>query len=117
MRNFKKMFPQFGLNKTMIFRVVPQKKSNGVKSYDLGGQLISPNLKSMRPENFSVMLSGSGQRFVGTTSASRADQHKIGNHTALTLCINRKGLSFVVFKKYGPMTPPEHNAQQANTCC
>ena len=36
-----------------VFRLAPLKMSNGVKSHDLGGQLISPRRKIMRPGNVS----------------------------------------------------------------
>ena len=37
----------------MNFHVAPQKRSNGLKSYDLGGQLITPQGVITRPGNMS----------------------------------------------------------------
>ena len=101
----------------------PTKKSNGVKSHDLGGQLISPWREITQPGNVSFnkakfarvvwhVAPSSWNHIFSKSHSSISGKTKVSYHMAITLRIDGDSRSIGVFEEvrinrtFGPKSTP-----------
>ena len=92
-----------------VFRVAPQIKSNGVKSNDLGEQLISPRREIMRPGIVSCnkaifarivwQVRPSCWNYIFSNSYSSIAGKKVGYHMIIMLRTDGDSRSIIVFEE------------------